>query len=71
MDEYNEKIIVKFTRCWGQKRYYPVNELANLLLDFIDPRPKTERRKKSFTEEQIKIGRMLGMFIEVIAGEGK
>ncbi len=57
------KILIRYETIGGRKRYYPGNVLAQKLLHFTDPRPKST--KKSFSKEQIELGLQLGMNIVV------
>lgn len=57
------KIIVKHRVSYGKHYFDPVNELAFKLLEFVNPNPKKVR--KVFSEKQLKIGKEIGMIIEI------
>lgn len=56
------KIIVRHHCVYGRHHFYPVNELAIKLLHFVSP---TDARK-SFTPEQIRTAKELGMTVDIL-----
>lgn len=52
-------ILVELKMAYGRKRYYPINDQAKLLAELMD--------SVSFTEDNLKAMKQLGMTIELKA----